>query len=182
MGWRGTVLLLAVVVAATLFLYYDVNGGRRDGSWSAIFAEPQDTPPADQITHLVALDAASVTAIRVRSGDREWQATRTADGWSGVGRSSDVDEFLRDVGELAEILPIEIGPDTLRDHGLDPPQGSIELLRRDAPPLLLLIGSRNPPATGVYVRVGADGPVALTGALLLWDVEKFQRAATTPTP
>lgn len=66
--------------------------------------------------------------------------------------------------------------DTLREHGLDPPRGSVELQRRDQPPLLILIGARNPPATGVYVRVGADGPAALTGALLLWDLEKVQRA------
>lgn len=182
MGWRGTLLLLAVVVAAALLLYRDVNQGRRDGSWGAIFAEPEETPPADLVKRLLAFDAASVTAVTVRRGDREWHVARTADGWSGAGRATDVDDFLHDMAELAEILPIEMGPDTLRDHGLDPPQGAIELTRRDAPPVVLLVGARNPPATGVYVRVGADGPVILTGALLLWDLEKFERATATPPP
>jgi hypothetical protein len=77
-------------------------------------------------------------------------------------------------------MPIEIGPDTLREHGLEPPQGAVELTRANQPPILLLIGARNPPATGVYVRVGADGPVVLTGALLLWDLEKVERAFGPP--
>jgi hypothetical protein len=46
---------------------------------------------------------------------------------------------------------------------------------------VLLVGARNPPATGVYVRVGADGPVVLTGALLLWDLEKVERAFGPPS-
>jgi hypothetical protein len=179
-GWRGTVVLLAVVVAAALYLYHDVNAGRGDGSWSAIFEEPRETPPGDLITHLLAFDPAQVTAITVRYGARQWHAERTSGGWSGAGKVTDVDDFLHDVGELAEIMPIEMGPDTLRDHGLEPPQGSIELTRADGAPLLVLIGARNPPATGVYVRVGADGPVVLTGALLLWDLEKFERAFGAP--
>jgi hypothetical protein len=180
MGWRGTLVLLAIVLGAAVYLYRDVNAGRSDGSWRAIFEEPQETPPGEQITHLLAFDPARVTAITVHHGAHQWHAERTADGWSGAGRATDVDDFLHDLGELAEIMAIEIGPDTLRDHGLEPPQGSIALTRDDGPPLLLLIGDRNPPATGVYVRVGTTGPVVLTGALLLWDLEKFERAFATP--
>lgn len=181
MGWRGTLLLLVVVVGAALYLYHDVNAGRADRSWSAIFEEPREPAPGDQIKHLLAFDPAKVTAITVRRGDRQWRAERTAGTWSGAGRATDMDDFLHDLGELAEIMPIEINADTLRDHGLDPPQGSIEISRADQPPLLLLIGLRNPPATGVYVRVGADGPVVLTGALLLWDLEKLERAFGAPS-
>ncbi|MBX3026654.1 hypothetical protein KF840_17250 [bacterium] len=180
MGWRGTVALLVVVVAAAAYLYHDVNAGRTDGSWSAIFEEPQEPPPADLVKRLLAFDAAGITAITVRRGTQEWRAERTADGWSGAGRATDMNDFLHDLAALAEIMPIEVAPDTLRDHGLDPPQASIELTRSGAPPLVLLVGARNPPATGVYVRVGADGPVVLTGALLLWDLEKIERALAPP--
>ena len=180
MGWRGTLVLLVVVLGAALYLYQDVNAGRRERSWGAIFEEPRETPPGEQITHLLSFDAAAVTAITVRRGDKQWRAERTADGWSGAGRATDMNDFLHDLSDLAEIMPIELGPDTLRDHGLDPPQGSVELTRAGQPPVLLLIGLRNPPATGVYVRVGADGPVVLTGALLLWDLEKVERAFGPP--
>lgn len=176
MGWRGTLLLLAAVVAAAWFLYHDVNAGRGERSWRAVFEEPKEVAPGDQVKRLLTFDPATVTAITVRLGTEQWRAERDGDSWSGSGRATDMDAFLRDLVELAEILPIEIDDDTLRAHGLDPPQGSVELQRRDLPPVLVLIGARNPPATGVYVRVGIDGPVALTGALLLWDIEKVQRA------
>jgi hypothetical protein len=178
-GWRGTLLLLLVASGAALYLYHDVNAGRREQSWGAIFEEPRETPPGDQITHLLAFDPATVTVITVRQGDKQWRAERTADGWSGAGRATDMNDFLHDLGELAEILPIAVERDALRDHGLDPPQASVELVRAGAPPLLLQIGARNPPATGVYVRVG-DGPVVLTGALLLWNLEKVERAFGPP--
>ena len=180
MGWRGTLILLVVVSGAAFLLYHDVNAGRRERSWGAIFEEPRDVPPGEQVKRLLSVDPATVTAITVRRGDQQWRAERTADGWTGAGRATDMNDFLHDISQLAEIMPIEIGADTLRDHGLDPPQGSIELSRGSQPPLLLLIGRRNPPATGVYVRVGADGPVAVTGALLLWDLEKLERAFGPP--
>jgi hypothetical protein len=179
-GWRGTLVLLTVVIGAAIYLYEDVNAGRRERSWGAIFEEPHPTPPGADVTHLLTFDAASIQAIVVRRGDREWRAERTADGWSGAGRDTDMNDFLHDLGDLAEILPIGSGAETVREHGLDPPQASIELARTDQPPIVLLIGARNPPSTGVYVRVGADGPVVLTGALLLWDLEKIERAFGPP--
>lgn len=180
MGWRGTLALLVAVAGAAFLLYRDVNADRSERSWRAIFEEPRDTPPADQVTHLLAFDPAAVTAVAVRRGDQRWRAERAADGWSGAGRDTDIDGFLHDLGELAVILPIEVGPDTLRDHGLEPPQASVELTRAGAPPIVLQIGARNPPATGVYVRLGDQGPVVLTGALLLWDLEKVERAFGPP--
>jgi hypothetical protein len=179
-GWRGTLVLLAAVASAAFLLYRDVNAERSERSWRAIFEEPRETPPADQVTRLIDFDPASVTTVTVRRGSQQWQAERTADGWSGAGRATDMDDFLHDLGELAVILPIEVGPDTLRDHGLEPPQASIALTRASAAPITVLIGARNPPATGVYVRVGNDGPVVLTGALLLWDLEKVERAFGPP--
>jgi hypothetical protein len=170
-----------VVFGAAFLLYHDVNAGRRERSWGAIFEEPRDTPPGEQVKRLLSVDPATVTAITVRRGDQQWRAERTADGWTGAGRATDMDDFLHDLVERSEIMPIGVGPDTLREHGLAPPQASVELTRTGAPPIVLLVGARNPPATGVYVRVGADGPVAVTGALLLWDLEKLERAFGSPS-
>ena len=181
MGWRGTAVLLVLVIGAALYLYEDVNADRRERSWRAIFEEPREAPPGELVTHLLAFDPKTVTAITVRRGAAQWRAERTGDGWSGAGRATDMDDFLHDLVDLSEIMPIEVGPDTLREHGLEPPQASVELTRTGAPPIVLLVGARNPPATGVYVRVGADGRVVLTGALLLWDLEKVERAFGPPS-
>lgn len=180
MGWRGTAALLVALGIAAFALYRDANAGRSARSWRAVFEEARETPPADQVTHLLAFDPKAVTALTLRQDGRQWRAERTADGWSGAGRATDMDEFLHDLQELAVILPIDVGPDTLREHGLAPPQASVELVRSAGPPITLLIGDRNPPGTGVYVRVGSEGPVVLTGALLLWDLEKFARAFGPP--
>jgi len=69
----------------------------------------------------------------------------------------------------------------LADHGLAAPAAEIELMRRGAAPLVLLVGGRNPPATGAYAQVGLGGPVALTGTPLTWDLEKAERALAAPS-
>jgi hypothetical protein len=173
---RGTLLLVAGLLLAAGWLYYDVTGGQPGASWRTIFEEPAPPLPAGDLKRLFSFNASDVTAIRVQRAGRTLELRRGADGWSGVPRQSDADDFLAGVAELAEIIPIDATADGLAALGLAPPQGSIELTRRDAPPLLLQIGDRNPPATGVYARVGSDGPVVLTGALLLWNIDKLERA------
>jgi len=177
---RGTLALIAALLLAGVWLYYDVTGGTPGSSWRTIFEEPAPPIPAADLKRLMTFPAADVTAIRLRRGERTVQTERTAGGWSGIERQSDVADFLADLAELVEIIPIEAGPNDLAALGLSPPTGSIELTRRDGPPWLLQIGDRNPPATGVYARVGADGPVVLTGALLLWNVDKLERALQLP--
>jgi hypothetical protein len=112
-GWRGTAVLLILVIGAALYLYEDVNADRRERSWRAIFEEPREAPRR-AVTHLLAFDPKTVTAITVRRGTAQWRAERTGDGWSGAGRATDMDDFMHDLVDLSEIMPIEIGPDTLR--------------------------------------------------------------------
>jgi hypothetical protein len=177
---RGTLLLVVALLAAATWLYRDVTGDQPGASWRTIFAEPAPPLPAADLKRLLAFDPAGVTAITLRRGDRSLRSERTADGWSGVQRSGDMDDFLVGLTELAEIMPIEVGAAQLDAHGLAPPQGIIELTRRAAPPLVLLVGTRNPPATGVYAQLDAGGPVVLTGAMLLWNVDKAERAFAAP--
>ena len=180
MRGRGTLLLVVALLAAAAWLYRDVTGGHPEASWRTIFAAPAPPLPAADLKRLLAFDPAEVTAITLRRGDRTLRSERTADGWSGVQRPGDIDDFLVGLTELAEIIPIDVGEDALAAHGLAPPAGSIELTRHAAPPLVLLIGARNPPATGVYAQLGPGGPVVLTGALLLWNVDKAERAMAPP--
>lgn len=176
MGWRGTIVLALALLAALLALYRELVAESSDMSWQSVLQGTREAPPGDQITHLLSFDPATVTAVRLRRGAQQWRAERRADGWNGAERASDVDDFLDNMLALAEIMPLEVSADQLADHGLDPPAAVVEVERADKPPVVLLLGRRNPPATGVYAQVGTSGRVVLTGALALWDFDKAARA------
>lgn len=176
MGWRGTLVLAVALLAALLYLYRDLVAVGPELSWETVIEGPRGAPPGEQITHLLTFDPATVTAVRLQRGDQEWRAVRSNGGWSGVEHSGDIDDFLANLLGLAEIMPLEVPADELRDHGLDPPEVVVELQRGSQPPLVLLLGRRNPPATGVYAQVGPGGRVVLTGALALWELDKVIRA------
>jgi hypothetical protein len=175
-GWRGTVVLSLALLAALLALYRELIAESSDMSWQSVIEGTRDAPPGEQITHLLSFDPATVTAVRLQRGPQEWRAERRADGWRGAERASDMDDFLDNLLGLAEIMPLDVSADQLADHGLDPPAAVVEVERVDRPPVVLLLGRRNPPATGVYAQVGANGRVVLTGALALWDFDKAARS------
>jgi hypothetical protein len=175
-GWRGTLVLAVLLLAAGLYLYREVAADNAQVSWKSIIEGPREPPPGERVAHLLSFDPAGVSAVRVQRGDQVWRTERRDAGWSGVERPADIDDFLTNLLDLAEIMPLDVAPSELRDHGLDPPQVVVELGRTGQPPIVLLLGRRNPPATGVYARVGPDGRVVLTGALALWELDKVLRA------
>jgi hypothetical protein len=124
----------------------------------------------------LSFDPATVTAVRLRRGNQEWRAARGDGGWSGVERPGEMDDFVANLLALAVIMPLDVTADELADHGLNPPEGVVEVERGSQPPVVLLLGARNPPATGVYAQVGPGGRVVLTGALAMWDFDKAIRA------
>jgi hypothetical protein len=88
-GWRGTAVLLILVIGAALYLYEDVNADRRERSWRAIFEEPREAPPGELVTHLLAFDPKTVTASR--SGRRGAVVPRAGDG-GRARRATDMDD------------------------------------------------------------------------------------------
>jgi hypothetical protein len=175
-GWRGTLVLALLVLAASGALYLELATEHSELSWRSVIQGVREPPPGDQITRLLSFDPTSVTAMRLERSGQVWRTQRGDGGWTGTARPADVDDFLNNLLGLAEILPLDVSAEELADHGLDPPEAVVELEREGAPPVVLLLGRRNPPATGVYARVGAQGRVVLTGALALWDFEKAVRA------
>ena len=176
MGWRGTLILAIALLASAIWLYREVAAEHGELSWESVLRGPHDLPPAEQITHLLSFDPATVTAVRLQRGGQTWRVERSDGGWSGVARPSDVDDFVTNLLSFAEIMPLDVPPDQLADHGLDPPEAVIEVERGAQPPIVLHLGRRNPPATGVYAQVGPGGRVVLTGALSLWEFDKAVRA------
>jgi len=179
MGWRGTLVLALAVLAAGLYLYRDLMAVNTELSWESVIGGPDAAPPGEQITHLLSFDPKTVTAIRLQRSAQEWRSERTSNGWSGVERPRDIDDFLTNLLGLAVVMPLDVAPDELAAHGLDPPEGVIELERANQPPVVLLLGRHNPPSTGVYAEVGEGGDVVLTGALARWEFDKAVRALSS---
>ncbi len=176
MGWRGTLVLLAALVMAGLYAYSDVTSNQSGFSWRGLLQPLRPTPPGEQVTRLLSFVPEQVTAIRLQRGDADVRFERRGGTWAGVARPQVLDDTLQSLLELAEVMPLQVGPEQLADHGLAPPEARIELERRDQPPIVILVGSHNPAATGVYVQLGEGGPVKLTGALILWELDKALKA------
>jgi hypothetical protein len=175
-GWRGTLILAGAVLAAAVALYMELAAENREVSWQSVIEGSREAPPGEQIVRLLSFDPATVTAVRLRRGNQEWRAARVDGGWSGVERPGEMDDFVANLLALAVIMPLDVTADELADHGLNPPEGVVEVDRGSQPPVVLLLGARNPPATGVYAQVGPGGRVVLTGALAMWDFDKAIRA------
>jgi hypothetical protein len=169
--------LAVALLLASATLYWDAKRDQPGGVWQAVLGGRPTPRPGGVTTPLLTIDPAAVVAVALERDGRVLHTSRSADGWSGVMHAAAVDDFLRELGEQAEIMHIEsFAPDELIAHGLDPPQATVELQRRGQPPIVVLIGKRNPAGTAIYVRLGARGPIALTGSLLLWNLNELERA------
>lgn len=177
MGWRGTLVLAFAVAAAAAIAYVDLRSQENALSLDSILAAARPTPPGQNQPSLVEFDADDVDAVRLVRGSRDLRFERSGESWSGVSRAQTVPDFLAALRDLVAILKVDTQGSELADYGLDPPATTIVLHRRSAPPLVFRVGSHNPPSTGVYVEVGDTGDVVLTGALLLWEIDKIVRDA-----
>jgi len=177
MAWRNTLILGAVVAAVLVAAYWDVVSEDPDASWQSILEEPQPTPPSADVERLVELRPEGVDRLTVIHGDDRATSQRTAYGWSNTSKPTAVNDFLRAVAGFAVIIRVhgEPRPADLESYGLHPPAGRIELAGERRPAVSIDLGHHNPSATGVYARVD-DGPVVLTGAVAVWEVDKVLEA------
>jgi len=183
-SWRTTFVLAAALLVASVFTWFDLRSdvSRGAGTW---FDGMRTPAPGENITRLLSFDPGKVTGIHLRRSDVDARLRRVDGQWQGVARPQAIDDFVHNLSELAEIMRLDIEPTQRREYGLDPPEGVIELDRDGEPPIILLLGNHNPPSTGAYAEVGPSGPVVLTGALALWELDKavraVQEAAQSPT-
>ncbi len=174
MGWRGTVLLALVLAGVGALVWFQGSSPERRSGRR--FDDPVRLP-TQPIRRLVNIVPGDVTGVRImRKGERR-QAERTDSGWRGADNPTIVNDFLHNLTQLGILMDIPSDPAGLADYGLKPPQSEVSLqLRTAGPPLVLQIGDRNPSTTGVYVRVGENGPAVLAGALVAWEVDKLFNA------
>ena len=171
MGARGTWFMATALAAAAIFAWFDAARDSPTNPWQALF-DTRPTPPSDLVRRLFVFDPTSVVAVRVRQVDVELTAVREDGHWAETSRSGAVDDLLQAIADLAEIAMIDVEPEKLAEYGLRPPRALVTLERRELPAIVLLVGDRNPTTTALYAQIGPDGQVVLTGALLLWELDK----------
>jgi hypothetical protein len=177
MEWRGTLALAVLLLVAGVYAYFDASSGQAEVSLRSLLGDLRPTPPGQDAPKLLDYEPEQIEVIRLRRGDLDLRVERRDGKWINASRPHALDDFLTTLLTMSNIMTVDVAQQDLADHGLDPPDALIELQRAGDGTISVRIGSRNPPATGVYVQVGADGPVTLTGALILWEVEKAIDAA-----
>lgn len=181
MEWRGTLALAAVLLLVGVYAYFDAISGEQDVSLHSLLSELRPTPLGQDAPKLLHYDPADIVAIHLQRGDLDLRVRRRDGTWIGASRPDALDDFLANLLTLAEIMTVDVEKKNLSDHGLDPPEAQVELQRADGSTISVRIGRHNPPLTGVYVQVGPSDRVILTGALILWELEKAIDAASPAT-
>jgi hypothetical protein len=176
MGVRGTVILaLMVLAAAAVLLLEGPPPGERPESPN-LLGEPLVVDPTEVPIALIRFAPEEVERVTLVQRGKRFSTTRAQGTWTGTKLPRVIDDFLDSLTQLAELGRLESDPASLRDYGLNPPQGEIELHLRAGDPLLVQIGDHTPAATGAYVRIGRQGHTAVAGALIIWEFEKALKA------
>lgn len=177
MGWRGTALLALVIVVVGAYFWFEETPPDHPGAPRALFGEPPPKEPSKPVQQLLDFKPADVIGVQLEHDGETRQIERSEGNWQVKADSRAVDDFLGDLAQLGVLTEIAAGAGELKDYGLEPPKSVLRLrLRGHAVPLVLQIGNHNPATTGVYVRIGESGPVALAGALVAWEFDKAFRA------
>lgn len=172
MSRYGTVVLAFLVCLAAVYVWLDRPASPDLSARSAgpLGHGPGTPAPAP----LLRFDPLQVTDIRLIQGDAIRAAQREGATWHPPPAERLADDFLRAVAELPIIHEITTASTNLRDFGLEPPYGTVELeTTGDTSPLVLQIGDRNPPGSCVYVRLGPRGRVVLAGVVVRQDFDHF---------
>ena len=175
MGLRGTLVLALLVVLGVAYLWVE-GPPPTSPQPDPLFGSAAGVEPTHPITRLLEFSPEEITQITLARAGKQLSAQRTGQSWTETTPPGAIADFLHNLTGLGELMRLDASPDDLLHYGLDPPQAEVELARQSGPPLVLLIGDRNPPATCAYVRIGRTGPVVLAGALVVWEFDKAFKA------
>lgn len=172
MGWRSTIVLTLAVILIGGYLWFEDMPTTTPVRPGSIEAQPPHAEPAEAVHKLLDFQPTDVVELQLQRADQTRTVKRQGGNWQGADDPAVINDFLHSISTLGVLADIPASAKELADYGLDPPHGVIEVhLDKQAVPLILQIGDRNPPTTGVYVRFGNNGPVALAGALVEWEFD-----------
>ncbi len=180
MGWRGTAVLAVLVIVIGAYLWSE---GAPPGGFGrpALVGEAPPREPTKPVQHLLQFSPSEVTDIQLEQEGRTRETRRVGDRWRGTEGGDVIDDFLHDLANLGVLADIPAGSGELEQYGLQPPAGVVRLrVQGGATPLVLQLGDHNRPTTGVYARIGDDGPVVLAGSLLAWQFDRAFKALAVP--
>jgi hypothetical protein len=178
MNLRSTAILAGAVLVIGTYLWFEEVPSKEPQSTRNLLGEPLFLPATQPpIQHFFEFSPRDIIEVRLQHEGETRTARRQDDHWMGTSNPGAIDDFLHSIATLGVVMNISAQPTNLHDYGLEPPRSVIALgLRSGAQPLVLQIGDRNPSTTGVYIRTGENGPLALAGALVAWEFEKAFRA------
>lgn len=177
MSWRGTAVLTLLLVIVGAYVWFEEAPPQGPGTPPTLLGEPRSSAPATAASRLLDFNPDDVVAIHLEQDRQTRETARAGDTWQGVARPAAINDFLHNLVGLGKLLDIPADAAELKDYGLQTPHSVVQLhLRGRAEPLIIQIGDRNPATTGVYVRLGSNGPVVLAGALMAWEFDKAFRA------
>lgn len=175
MGWRGTIVLALLIAVVGTYVWFDT--GWKPTTIRTADGEAPAPAPTPVVPPLITVKPTDVVGIELAHAGKTLAARRDGTIWKGAKKSDAIDDFLKNLNQLGMLMKIPEGVNDLKDYGLQPPHSVVRLLLKgQAAPVILQIGDRNPATTGVYVRLGENGPVVLAGALLVWEFEKAFQA------
>jgi hypothetical protein len=150
-----------------------------------LVAPAKRAPVVHRGAALVSLAPAAIRDVEIRR-DRvafhfTWAGGRwvAAAGQEGSGQEDQVAEFLDTLAGLDKLLEVAGEGATLADFGLAPPRAEVVL--RNGDEVRIVLGDRNPAATGVYVQLPPDRRIFLVGGVLQWEVDKLAPRKTAQT-
>jgi len=174
MGWRGTTVMALLIALTATVLWFTAPAPRQEPETP--LGPAQRNAPPTRTRPLLDFDPGEVVRVELVDDGRTLETQRTDSGWQGVERSDAIDDFLRNLAAIGVVLDLPVSESDLQDYGLATPRKVIRLSIRGRPqPLVLHLGDRNPATTGVYVRIGDNGPVVLAGALVAWEFDKARQ-------
>jgi uncharacterized protein DUF4340 len=175
MGKRGTILLAVLILLVGAYVWYE-EAPPADTRPVPLGEPPRE--PTTPVRHLVEFDPASVFAVSLEHTGQVRRADRSSGEWSSAAEA--MTDFVHNLLGIGVLVDMPSAPTDLADFGLQRPQSIVRIaLRGQSTPVVLLIGDRNPATTGVYVRIGDNGPVVLAGALVTWEFDKAFKALDT---
>lgn len=175
MGWRGTVvLLLLVLVAGSVVLLMPREEIELPDS--TLLGEPRFVRETTPSPRLLELDPAQVVKMTLGMGDEVVTVAHQGDVWRGAADARNLDDFL-DALQKTTVLSTVEGDQPLADFGLDAPARRLLLENQKGELQRLDMGDRNPAGTSVYVRAN-EGPVTIVGALVMREFDKAFAAIT----
>lgn len=177
---RTTLFLVVLIALVGSYLWWEERTSQPS---TAPAGTGRGAVPAASTTPLrgfFTFEPDQVVQVQMQRGGTTYTATRSGPDWPTPA----IGDFLRVLTQVGVIMDISADPLPAAEYGLLPPRNEATLiLAGDLPPLVLRIGDRNPPSTGVYVQIGPSGPIGLAGALVDWEFEKAFRGLTpTGTP